>query len=101
MDSNDEMTVQLVIQEEVECSRKGKRKNKNYHLLRAAEILEDDYFKNDPTHGPKTFRRSFWMNKELFMKTVQGVKELTIASTRYTALDWLVSLLLRSARQLS
>jgi hypothetical protein len=48
------------------------RKNKDQHWLAGAEMLEHDYFKDEPTHGPKTFRRRFRMNKYLFMNTVQG-----------------------------
>jgi hypothetical protein len=44
-------------------SSMGKRKSIDRHRLAAAEMLEDDYFKNDVTHGTKTFRGCFRVNK--------------------------------------
>jgi hypothetical protein len=39
-----------------------------------AEMVEDNYFKNGATSGPKTFQRRFQMNKETSRKIVQGVR---------------------------
>jgi hypothetical protein len=38
-------------------------------------LLHSDYFADDKTNTPKEFWRGFKMNKELFMKIVQGVRE--------------------------
>jgi hypothetical protein len=56
-------------------STKGKSKNIDGHRKAGALMLKDDYFRGKPTHGPKTFWRCFWMNKELFMKIVFAVRE--------------------------
>jgi hypothetical protein len=51
-------------------------------------MLEDDYFSDNRTHVPNSFRRCFQMNKELFMKILQGVQEyMSIVSARKTALS--------------
>jgi hypothetical protein len=103
MDSNHEMMVQHWMQEEAEAvtkrkkrllllvyllriqaklqplciggSFKGKSKNIGRHQMAKAVMLEDNYFKDDATHGPKTFRRRFRMNKETFRHIVQGARE--------------------------
>jgi hypothetical protein len=56
-------------------STKGKSKNIEQHRKAGAEMLKDDYFRDNPTHGLKTFRRRVWMNKELFLKILYGVQE--------------------------
>jgi hypothetical protein len=40
-------------------SVKGKRKNMDHHWMAGDEMLEDDYFKDGVTHGPKTFGAAF------------------------------------------
>jgi hypothetical protein len=55
--------------------RVGKAKNKNRHRLAGAFLLGLDYFADDAANTPKEFWRHFWMNKEIFMKIVFGVRE--------------------------
>jgi hypothetical protein len=38
-------------------------------------LLHSDYFADDATNTPKEFQRRFRMNKDLFMKIVQGMRE--------------------------
>jgi hypothetical protein len=38
-------------------------------------LLDAAYFTDDVTHSPKKFRRRFWMNKDMFMKIVFGVRK--------------------------
>jgi hypothetical protein len=38
-------------------------------------LLDSYYFADDAKNIPKEFQRHFWMNKELFMKIVFGVRE--------------------------
>ncbi|KAK1669836.1 hypothetical protein QYE76_057995 [Lolium multiflorum] len=56
-------------------SKPGKRKNINRHREAGAMLLDADYFNDDATHSPKDFWRWFRMNKDLFLKIVQGVRE--------------------------
>jgi hypothetical protein len=53
----------------------GKAKNKNRHRLVGALLLDSDYIADDTENTPKEFPSRFWMNKELFMKIVFGVRE--------------------------
>jgi hypothetical protein len=53
----------------------GKAPNKNCHRDVGAMLLHSDYFVDDATNTPKEFQRRFRMNKDLFMKIVQGVRE--------------------------
>jgi hypothetical protein len=55
-------------------SAKGKGKNIDFHRMDGTNMLEDDYFKDGATNGPKTFQRRFQMNKETSRKIVQGVR---------------------------
>jgi hypothetical protein len=51
-------------------------------------MLEDDYFRDNRTHVPKTFQCYFQINKELFLKILQGVREyMSILSAIKTALS--------------
>jgi hypothetical protein len=56
-------------------SNPGNRRNVNRHRQAGAMLLDADYFIDDATHSPKEFRHRFWMNKNLFMKIVFGVRE--------------------------
>jgi hypothetical protein len=50
----------------------GKAPNKN----RSSALLPySDYFADNAINTPKKFRQWFRMNKELFMKIVQGMRE--------------------------
>jgi hypothetical protein len=53
----------------------GKAPNKNHSRDAGALLLYFDYFADNAINTPKEFRRRFRMNKELFMKIVQGVRE--------------------------
>jgi hypothetical protein len=53
----------------------GKAPNKNHSRDAGALLLYSDYFADYAINTPKEFRRRFRMNKELFMKIVQGVRE--------------------------
>ncbi|XP_071685217.1 uncharacterized protein [Lolium perenne] len=86
MDSDDEMTVQLFMEEQnaqdpffvvPQCggSKPDERRNINRHREAGAMPLDADYFNDDATHSSKKFRRRFRMNKELFLKIVHGVRE--------------------------
>jgi hypothetical protein len=52
-----------------------KAPNKNCQRDVGAMLLHSDYFVDDATNTLKEFQRRFRMNKDLFMKIVQGVKE--------------------------
>jgi hypothetical protein len=52
----------------------GKAVNKNRHRDAGAMLLHSNYFADDATNTPKEFWRLFRMNKDLFMKIVQGVR---------------------------
>jgi hypothetical protein len=52
-----------------------KAPNKNRQRDVGALLLQSDYFADDAINTSKEFRRRFRMNKDLFMKIVQGVKE--------------------------
>jgi hypothetical protein len=53
----------------------GKAPNKNRRRDADALLLHSDYFADDATNTPKEFWWRFRMNKDLFMKIVQGVRE--------------------------
>jgi hypothetical protein len=53
----------------------GKAPNKNRSRDAGALLLYSDYFADNVINTLKEFRRRFRMNKELFMKIVQGVRE--------------------------
>jgi hypothetical protein len=53
----------------------GKASNKNHNRDDGALLLYSDYFADNAINTPTEFRRRFRMNKELFMKIVQGVRE--------------------------
>jgi hypothetical protein len=53
----------------------GKEANKNRHRDAGAMLLHSNYFADDASNTPKEFRRQFRMNKDLFMKIMQGVRE--------------------------
>jgi hypothetical protein len=38
-------------------------------------MLEDDWFRDNPTQRLKTFRHCFRMNEELFLKIVHGLRD--------------------------
>jgi hypothetical protein len=56
-------------------SRPGKLANKNRYRDSGAMMLHSDYFDDYATNTPKEFWQRFKMNKQLFMKIVQGVRE--------------------------
>jgi hypothetical protein len=56
-------------------SVRGKTPNKNRSRNTGALLLYSDYFAENIINTPKEFRRRFRMNKDLFMKIVQGVRE--------------------------
>jgi hypothetical protein len=56
-------------------SRAGKSANKNRHRDTGTMLVHSDYFLDDAANTPKEFRHRFGMNKQLFMKIVQGVRE--------------------------
>jgi hypothetical protein len=56
-------------------SVRGKAPNKDRSRNASALLLYSDYFADNAINTPKEFRRHFRMNKELFMKIVQGVRE--------------------------
>jgi hypothetical protein len=53
----------------------GKAPNKDRSRNAGALLLYSDYFADNAINTPKEFRRRFRMNKDLFMKIVQGVRE--------------------------
>jgi hypothetical protein len=53
----------------------GKAPNKNRHRDAGALLLHSDYFADDATNTPKEFQRPFRMDKDLFIKVVQDVRE--------------------------
>jgi hypothetical protein len=53
----------------------GKAPNKNRQRDAGALLLYSDYFADDAINTLKEFCRRFRMNKDLFMKIVQGVRE--------------------------
>jgi hypothetical protein len=102
MDSDDEMVIELLMQDEADAaadqeqrmmvftallryqeqlatvprrggSTVGKANNENRHRLAGALLLDSDYFADDAANTPKEFRCCFRKNKELFMKIVLGV----------------------------
>jgi hypothetical protein len=126
MDSDNEMIVQQRMQEEAEAVAerkkhllllvslllllakllspriggllKEKRKNIDWHQMVRFELVEDDYFKNDATHGPKTFRYHFQMNNGTFQNIVQGVHAYdSCFLLKKIGLDYMVSLLISTA----
>jgi hypothetical protein len=56
-------------------SVRGKAPNKDHSRNAGALLLYFDYFTDNAINTPKEFRRWFRMNKELFIKIVQGVRE--------------------------
>jgi hypothetical protein len=56
-------------------SVRGKALNKDHSRNAGALLLYTDYFADNAINTPKEFRRCFRMNKDLFMKIVQGVRE--------------------------
>jgi hypothetical protein len=78
----------------------GKEPNKNHRRDTDALLLHSDYFAGDATNTPKEFRWRFRMNKDLFMKIVQGMGEYnTTSSTRKIAPESGGSRPFRNARQ--
>jgi hypothetical protein len=53
----------------------GKAQNKDRSKNVGALLLHSDYFADNTINTPKEFRWHFRMNKDLFMKIVQGVRE--------------------------
>jgi hypothetical protein len=53
----------------------AKAPNKNRQRDVGALLLHFDYFADDAINTPKEFHRRFRMNKDLFIKIVQGVRE--------------------------
>jgi hypothetical protein len=49
--------------------------NKNRHSNAGAVLLHSHYFADDATNTTNELQRRFRMNKEMFMKIVQGVRE--------------------------
>jgi hypothetical protein len=49
--------------------------NKNRYRDADAMLLHSDYFADDASNTMKEFRWQFRMNKELFMRTVQGMRD--------------------------
>jgi hypothetical protein len=56
-------------------SVRGKAPNKDRSRNAGALLLYSNYFADNAINTPKEFHRCFRMNKELFMKIVQGVRE--------------------------
>jgi hypothetical protein len=56
-------------------SVRGKAPNKDRSRNAGALLLYSDYFADNAINTPKEFHRRFRMNKKLFMKIVQGVRE--------------------------
>jgi hypothetical protein len=56
-------------------SRPGKSSNKICYRDSSAMLLHSDYFAGDATNTPKEFRQRVKMNKQLFMKILQRVRE--------------------------
>jgi hypothetical protein len=56
-------------------SVRGKAPNKDRSRNADALLLYSDYFADNAINTPKEFRRRFRMNKDLFMKIVQGMRE--------------------------
>jgi hypothetical protein len=54
---------------------RGKVPNKDCSRNVGALLLYSDYFTDNAINTPKKFYRRFRMNKDLFMKIVQGVRE--------------------------
>jgi hypothetical protein len=54
-------------------SRRGKAANKDRNREVGALLLNSDYFADDAINTSKEFRRRFRMNKEVFTRIVQGV----------------------------
>jgi hypothetical protein len=52
-----------------------KASNKNRSRDTGALLVYSDYFADNAINTPKEFHRRFRINKELFMKIVQGVRE--------------------------
>jgi hypothetical protein len=105
MDSDDELMMEVMQEDEAEaathlqCSNMGftfllqlrqhmentvphrgisvprKAPNKNHSRNVGALLLYSDYFADNAINTPKKFSRRFRMNKEFFMKIVQGVRE--------------------------
>jgi hypothetical protein len=65
----------------------GKAPNKNRQRDASALLLHSDYFADDAINTSKEFCWRFRMNKDLFMKIVQGVKDYDDSSTRKIALE--------------
>jgi hypothetical protein len=53
----------------------GKAPNKNRQRDAGAVMLYSDYFADNAINTPNEFHLRFRMNKDLFMKIVQGVRE--------------------------
>jgi hypothetical protein len=53
----------------------GKAPNKNCQRDARTLLLYSNYFADDAINTPKEFRRCFRMNKDLFIKIAQGVRE--------------------------
>jgi hypothetical protein len=53
----------------------GKAPNKNHQRDVGVLLLYSDYFADDAINTPKEFHQRFRMNKDMFMKIVQGVRE--------------------------
>jgi hypothetical protein len=56
-------------------SVRGKAPNKDRSRNAGALLMYSDYFADNAINTSKEFRRCFRMNKDLFMKIVQGVRE--------------------------
>jgi hypothetical protein len=56
-------------------SVRGKAPNKDHSRNVGTLLLYSDYFADNAINKPKEFRRCFRMNKDLFMKIMQGVRE--------------------------
>jgi hypothetical protein len=53
----------------------GKAPNKNRQRDADALLLYTDYFADNAINTPREFHQHFRMNKDLFMKILQGVRE--------------------------
>jgi hypothetical protein len=53
----------------------GKAPNKDRSRNADALLLYSDYFADNAINTPKEFHRRFRMNKDLFIKITQGVRE--------------------------
>ena len=56
-------------------SSDGRRKTKPRKRMEGHCILYADYFTEVRTFTAKDFRRRFWMNRDLFLRLVHGVRE--------------------------